>query len=218
MIRVIVSILQNLNRLQSYLCNSKADHTQLEVERKFRITEPEKICLQQKLLGNSFNYIGSALLRDWFLPTANADEMIRVRQEKQDTKNKYILTCKSWVYLTEGKERKETECELSSWSKNLLLWTGRWVKRAQLDSFDKKRKMYGKSLEDREIIVSLDQLDELGEFSGNYVEIEILVPINADVQFARTAILQLAADLLGDNRESIQYSYLDMLKMAKKHS
>jgi hypothetical protein len=47
------------------------------------------------------------------------------------------------------------------------------------------------------------------------MEIELLVPIGQSVQPARARILELASELLGDKRDSIELSYQQMLIASK---
>jgi adenylate cyclase class IV len=186
----------------------------LEVERKFRLTKEESDCLPDKLSTLSFTAAGQVTMTDSFLPTQNAGDMMRVRKELEDEKlARTVLTLKSWVVTADGgKERKETEREITGTLAGLLLVAGRWLKGSELLSFSKHRRLFEGCLSGLEAVVSLDSVDNLGVYSGCYLEVEILVPVGADVTPARQQIAEFVSSLLGEAREPVKLSYMEMLK------
>src|SRR5262249_492789 len=65
--------------------------------------------------------------------------------------------------------------------------------------------------EDRKVTASLDLVEGLGQYSGSYLEVEILVARKGHVEAARTSVEQLVQELLGETRPTAD-SYMEMLK------
>lgn len=188
--------------------------THLEVERKFKISDAEFRALPTRLLAQSFAFAGQVFMTDTFLPVINEGDMMRLRVETMNDRTKQILTRKEWVEADGERERQETEKETSELAAGCLLELGERLAGAPLPSFSKDRDLYSRLAEDEhhKIVVSLDTAEGLGEYSGHYMEIELLVPVGGDVQAARQQIASLACSLLGEEREFVQLSYQDMLK------
>ncbi len=188
--------------------------THLEVERKFRISAEEFRALSARLLSQGFQLTGQVFMTDTFLPVQVEGDMMRIRVETMNDITKTILTRKQWVTVGGERERQETERETNELSAGCLLELGERLAGAPLLSFSKDRDMYSRLAEDEhhQIVVALDTAEGLGDYSGHYMEIELLVPVDGDVQAARQQIATLAASLLGEEREFEQLSYQDMLK------
>lgn len=184
-----------------------------EVERKFRISKEEFQALRARLLTNGFQLTGQVFMTDTFLPVLAEGDMMRIRVETMNDHTKYILTRKKWVNVADGREREEIEEEINDLARGCLLELGERIS-ASLLSFSKDRDLYSRLAADEhhKIVVSLDTAEGLGEYSGHYMEIELLVPAGGDVQSARQQIAQLAATLLGDERENVPLSYQEMLR------
>lgn len=195
--------------------NKHSSH--LEVERKFSISQVEAKSLPHKLNAIGFVHSEDVLMTDSFLPAPDG-EMKRVREEHVGPERRYILTRKHWVEIGGSKERQEAEFELSAFAKTCLLCLGRWLNGSNLLSFSKSRKVYSGRQQAMDVVVSIDHVDGLGTYSGDYLEVEVLVPIGNDVEPARTLILQLAQQLLAEARQPVKQSYLDMLKASYKEA
>lgn len=191
----------------------------MEVERKFRLTEEECSNIPQLLLTRGFSAAGEVIMTDTFLPTAVEGDMARVREECESGKRRTLLTLKTWVATADGgKERKETEREISPLSGKLLLAAGRLAKQSALLFFSKSRNLFAGKLDGCDTVVSIDHVDSLGEYSGRYLEIEIIVPVGAEMDSARERISKLAGELFGETREPVALSYMQMLKRSQKTS
>jgi adenylate cyclase class IV len=188
--------------------------THLEVERKFKISAEEFRALSARLLSKGFQLTGQVFMTDTFLPVQTEGDMMRIRVETMNDITKTILTRKQWVTVGGERERQETERETNDLASGCLLELGERLTGGPLPSFSKDRDMYSRLAEDEhhKIVVALDTAEGLGEYSGHYMEIELLVPVDGDVQAARRQIATLAASLLGEERPFEQLSYQEMLK------
>src|SRR4030095_7504849 len=97
-----------------------------------------------------------------------------------------------------------------------LRFRGRKVNGADLLFFGKRRRHFVGRLDNLDAVVSIDSVEGLGQYSGLYLEVEVLVPLGEDVNPARQVIVSLAADLLGEEREQVKQSYMDMLKLSSQ--
>jgi predicted adenylyl cyclase CyaB len=202
--------LKSLRRVNA----SKVAH--LEVERKFALSNAQahKLPAQISLLG--FQHMGQVIMKDTFLPVLTEGDMMRVRDETTNETTCCILTRKSWVVIDGERERKELEESVDNIARGCLLELGERLNGSPLLSFTKARDFYH-CLSDpqfKNVVVTIDNVEGLGQYSGFYMEIELLVPIGGDVQSARQRINQIATTLLGKESECVQLSYQDMLKRA----
>ena len=186
----------------------------LEVERKFKISAEEFRALSARLLSQGFQLTGQVFMTDTFLPVLTEGDMMRLRVETMNDITKTILTRKKWVVVGGEREREETEKVTNDLAAGCLLELGERLAAGPLPSFSKDRDLYSRLAEDEhhKIVVALDTAEGLGEYSGHYMEIELLVPVDGDVAAARQQITSLAASLLGEERAFEQMSYQDMLK------
>jgi adenylate cyclase class IV len=181
-----------------------------EVERKFSVSADEHAGMPDRLLSLGFRHAGQVYMIDTFLPTDVEGDMCRVREESENDRTRYLLTHKTWVEIDGQRERDEEEEAISRLVKETLLDVGK--RAASLLSFSKERELFTRAEGDRKVTVSLDVVEGLGEYSGTYMEIELLVSRKSDVAAARESIQQLAAELLGEERPLVQLSYMEMLK------
>ena len=201
--------------LVEWLAARSADKAHLEVERKFHLIDDEYRKLPDRLHLHGFNPAREVFMTDTFLPSASEGEMVRLRVEEHAGHTLTLLTLKSWVVTAGGgRERKEAERPIGGLMRFCLLRVGRWLSDVDLLSFSKHRKHFEGSLDGLESVVSLDRVVGLGVYSGFYLEVEIVVPVGADVTAARRQILAFAAVLLGEEREPEKRSYLNMLKLS----
>ena len=191
---------------------SKDKGTNFEVERKYRLVPEELESVRQRLAEMGFTPSKSIEMTDRFLPTKIDGEMLRVRDETIAGKTHTVLTIKEWVIISGGKERSETEGHLSPLSRRFLLFLGRLIRGQALLQFSKLR-LDHESPSRPHVIVALDTVEGLGDNSGHYAEIEVLVPQDGDVESARAQIASLARTLFNEEREPVMQSYMDMLKL-----
>lgn len=195
-----------------WFVRGSSDKSHLEVERKFRLTTQEAELLPEILQSQGFVYAGLARMTDHFLPAAVDGEMLRLRREQIDDEAiKTILTFKQWVPTATGKERRETERLVQPAVGALWFLLGRLANRRALLSFSKRRHLYERDLEGHHCVVSIDEVFGLGEFSGWYLEVELLVPLSENPTAFRDRIYVLAEQLLGQTRPEEKRSYRDML-------
>lgn len=200
--------------LLGVLAGQSKDQTYLEVERKFRLTEQEAERLPDELARLGFAAADAVDMIDTFLPVQQEGNMARLRVEKHKGTTRILLTLKSWVRTPDGgKERKETENQVGRLTTVFLMLAGRRINGADLLSFSKHRRQFAGTLDGRHVVVSIDHVQGLGEYSGSYLEVEILVPLGEDVNPARRQIAKLVACLLGKEREMVKLSYMEMLKL-----
>ncbi|HEY9869715.1 MAG TPA: CYTH domain-containing protein [Candidatus Obscuribacterales bacterium] len=209
--RLLRSSFQFLLRV---LAGQSKDKTCLEVERKFRLTDQEAERLPDELARRGFAAADAVDMTDTFLPVQQEGDMARLRVEKHKGTTRILLTLKSWVKTPDGgKERQETENQVGRLATVFLMLVGRKIKGADLLSFSKHRRHFTGTLDGRQAVVSIDRVQGLGEYSGLYLEVEILVPLGEDVNPARRQIATLVAGLLGEEREMVKLSYMEMLKL-----
>jgi adenylate cyclase class IV len=191
---------------------TSADHGHAEVERKFSCTEEEANLLSDRLETRGFRYAGTVAMNDTFLPAAIPGEMLRVRQEKLDENPaKVLLTFKQWMQTATGKERRETEREVLAAVAVVWLIIGRFVSGTSLLGFGKRRRLYDGQLNGKQCVVAIDKTSGLGRYSGWYVEIEVILPLDGDFPEFERCILDLADQLFTAHRDPLKRSYMDML-------
>jgi adenylate cyclase class IV len=144
--------------------------------------------------------------------------MMRVRDEvTAGSACRSVFTLKSWVHTADGgKERLESESVVSPLVRTMAIIIGRYATGRELLSFSKERTKYEGRLADREIEVALDRVSGLGKFSGYFLEVECVVPINEDPAGVRTEIFKFVETLFGKPREDVKNSYLEMLQLSKQ--
>ena len=198
------------------LAGLSADKGHLEVERKFAISQGESLVLPDRLASCGFVLLDKVFFIDTFLPAPTDGEMVRLRLERSPKGACTMLTHKTWCNTAGGgKERKESERTVSRVASTCLLTVGRWLKGAKLLSFDKHRDLFVGHLGEQQAVVSIDQAEGLGDYSGFYLEVEVLVPLGKDVTVARERIFELAWELLGEARDPVKLSYLQMLELSQ---
>ncbi|HEY9787063.1 MAG TPA: CYTH domain-containing protein [Candidatus Obscuribacterales bacterium] len=189
---------------------SKEPKAHLEVERKFNLSEDEAKGLPDKLSRRGFSASGRLTMTDTFLPTVKDEDMIRIRVESDDNKSQRLLTMKDWLTVAGQRERRENEGEIDLLTSCFLRLVGRLVNGKRLLAFSKTRQMF--LAPERDVVVAVDQVSGLSIYSGCYLEVEVLVPLDGDVEAARVRIRGLVVELLGEEREFVRRSYLDMLR------
>lgn len=192
----------------------------LEVERKFRISNAQASALPEKLLSFGFRLSGETVMKDTFLPTENPSDMLRVREEdtvKADgrVEKRIVLTAKRWKIFDDGsKEREEQEEVIAPLTRDSFIRLGEKIAGGNLLTFTKKRILYDGRLGDFDAVVSIDFSEDLGEYSGYYSEIEVLVASDRNLSDVREQIQAHASRLLGADAEMETKSYMDMLRLA----
>ncbi len=184
-----------------------------EVERKYCLTAEEFANLPRRLSEEmGFESAGQVVQTDTFLPVENRGDIIRVRDERCGDQTDHLLTLKTWVVVNGHRERREQEEHLSRTVRDCLVGVAERLNGRPLPTLTKSRSSYQSEVADKaKIVVTFDQLPDLGKHSGYYLEIEILVGGDDEIEKAKAAIFELAFKLLQDSRESCGMSYKQML-------
>ncbi|HEY9683494.1 MAG TPA: CYTH domain-containing protein [Oculatellaceae cyanobacterium] len=185
-----------------------------EIERKFRLTETEFSEMPERLRAAGFQASKTVVENDTFFPVEKKGDMLRLRDETFDETTTHTLTRKTWVETAGQKERSESEEEISEFIREFMLEVVQRVHSQSLRRLRKERSFYkkeGGALPGEQAIVTLDYLRELGEHSGPYMEIELIVENDSGVQHARDEIQKIATQLLHEERDYVRMSYQDML-------
>jgi adenylate cyclase class IV len=182
-----------------------------EVERKFRLEDSELGAVSERLVQMGFSPGRLIAMTDQFLPVKVKGEMLRIRDEVVGSESWTLLTIKEWVNIAGGRERRETEGQLSAFTRRFLLALGGLLNGGKLMSFSKQRQEHY-SAQLPGVVITLDDVSGLGKHSGRYAEIEVLVPQDGDVESARAQIAQLALTLFDEERAPVEMSYQLMLE------
>ena len=187
--------------------------TNFEVERKYRLKDDELDSFSARLSELGFAPARTIAMTDRFLPVKVSGEMLRVRDETIEAATHTVLTIKEWVEISGGKERRESEGHLTPFTRALMLKLGTLVNFGKaLLQFSKVRQEH-ENPERQHVIVTIDEVYGLGDNSGHYAEIEVLVTQDGNIEAARSQIADLARELFNEEREPVKMSYMDMLKL-----
>ena len=196
---------------------ASAKPNQFEIERKYRLSLAEYNTLQSLLAERGFVHACKYSLTDTFLPAKNKGELIRVRDQKGSDGTSSVLTLKSWVQVAGQREREEREVDpLDRLSRSVLIIFGRRVADQALLSYTKERQEFRANRDGLSVTAALDYTDQLGEFSGYYLEFEVIAHDSNDVERARATISKLVAEFLGSEERPTAPSYKDMLERSKR--
>jgi len=196
---------------------ASAKPNQFEIERKYRLSLAEYNTLQSLLAERGFVHACKYSLTDTFLPAKNKGELIRVRDQKGSDGTSSVLTLKSWVQVAGQREREEREVDpLDRLSRSVLIIFGRRVAGQALLSYTKERQEFCANRDGLSVTAALDYTDQLGEFSGYYLEFEVIAHDANDVERARATISKLVAEFLGSEERPTAPSYKDMLERSKR--
>lgn len=210
-------VLKTLQAFFAWFVQSKAKKGHLEVERKFPINEQEAESLPMKLRELGFKPDGSLHMADTFIPPREAGEMMRVRDERSSGGVKTVFTLKSWVDTADGgRERKESETVVGPLLRTIVVMLARKASSQELLTFSKDRALFSGKSDGKDVVVSVDRVSGLGQFSGNYCEVECLVPVGDNPSSAQSCIYDLVEKIFGSSKPDEKRSYLDMLKISKQ--
>ncbi len=193
-----------------------AEPAHFEVERKFQLQQQEVAAIVDRLREQGFSPAGVVMMTDTFLPPPGKGEMLRVRDEKTLGVWRTLFTRKSWVNTPDGgRERRECEREVTPLLRAVVLLFARMIC-GDLPSFTKERRLYEGTVGEHEVVISVDQVSGLGRYSGNYLEVEVIVPLGNDTASARDKIYSVAARIFGSDRDDVRQSYQEMLSLYRQ--
>lgn len=196
---------------------SRSSSPKFEVERKYRLREGELDKIAASLAQIGFQREGTAVLTDTFLPAQAPYDLMRVRDETRGKSTSSVLTAKRWEELDGERERRESESSLDELTRSCLLLLGNELSRSELLSYSKKRTTFTGKRSGFAVTVALDEAEGLGEFSGTYLEVEIIAKRDRDLSSARQEVERFAVELLGAERE-VAPSYGEMLRRSRSVS
>lgn len=189
----------------------------MEVERKFSISAEEAQMLPGRLQERSFKSAGTVIMTDTFLPPRRKGEMLRIRDEVTSDSARSVFTLKGWVHTADGgKERRESEAEVSSFTRTLAIVLGRFAGGKQLLSFSKERAHFEGKLDNRDFVACVDRVSGIGKYSGYYLEIESIVQMGEDPEQTRKEIFNFVENLFGTPRDNVKHSYMEMLELSRQ--
>ncbi|MBZ0185141.1 MAG: CYTH domain-containing protein [Candidatus Obscuribacterales bacterium] len=208
-------LLRLLKRLS--LSKTKEVSFQFEVERKYRLSEKEMSDLPERLLAAGFGRATEVEITDTFIPAEVESDMIRIRDIVDRDGKSTVLTMKTWVEVEGGREREERESEpFDELTRSCFLALGRRLAGCDLLSFFKRRTEYRRREGRLLVTVALDQVEGLGEFSGPYLEVEVIANRQEIVVEARSLIEAVVRELLADASREAAPSYMEMLRLFSK--
>jgi len=182
-----------------------------EVERKYRLSKAEYEQLPKTLKELGFSHEKEVVEHDTFLPVEKKGDMLRIRDEKEGSTTTHILTRKTWIEANGERERSEREEEISAFLRDTILDVVERAAQNPLRKLSKKRAFFTSVSEGHAVTATLDYVEEIGQYSGPYMEIEFLLDSTDDLPIFRNRIKALAQTLLQDEREYVKTSYQEML-------
>jgi len=193
-----------------------------EIEVKYVIHEEKVDDIFDVLLSQGFVHKATYDLVDRWLPPKEAKESLRVREQTQGNTTKYFFSSKKTnEKLGRIKNKCEAESEIDEFIKDALIGIALRV-RSPLPEVRKRRYSWQGRLGSRDYTVVIDEVFDLGRFSGFYFECETLVPFEVSDPKAKDAVERLALRILraaykAEKRLKYKYANLSYRKMAKIH-
>lgn len=189
----------------------------LEIERKYRLANQQKAKIESYLQANGFKPASKYKLTDTLLPVTSDGHNLRLRvQTSEDNeKESCLLTFKEMIESGNGKvERLEQEEEIGPVAKHALLYLAKQVCESPL-SYTKQRSEYKGQFKGSTISIVFDQVDDLGRFSGLYMEVEVMV---SSIDLAKSAnnLLDSFVQQLPDC-DSLELELLSFRQMVQLH-
>jgi adenylate cyclase class IV len=199
----------------------------LETEKGYRISKSEYHLLRHLLPKIGFAFQKKSIITDFVVPTRGATtRRLRVERIKKSADGKTGLNCirtfKSHpIKGEEGRHvRKEQEKKVSP-SQALAFIIGEIEELgAAIPYYTKKRWHFQGMYKGYQMTIALDHAVGLGRFSGRYMEIETILPVDASrkqVKRALKAIEKLSFHLVAEYRPS-KISYRKMLMATWTHT
>jgi adenylate cyclase class IV len=207
-------VLRTARQIVLLIAQTTEDRGHLEIERKYSLLKVSLASIIDHLKDERFYFAGSLKTTDWFIPSPLKGEMMRLRRESKDGVDTFVLTIKKWIgTVDDGRERHEIEKAIKPKTFFALLLLGKFVTAFRLPTFKKNRDLYTGELEGKRATVAIDEAMGLGEFSGPYMEIEVLAPKNSPSKTIQAAIARLVARIAPEADE-VKRSYQEMLELA----
>lgn len=193
-----------------------------EIEAKYAIQGKKVKDIFDVLMDLGFRHKATYDLVDMWLPPKEEKESLRIREQIQGTSRKYLLSSKKTNAKDEGiKNKCEAESRIDEFTRQVLIGLALRM-RSALPVVRKTRYSWQGRIGSRDYTIAIDEVFDLGRFSGFYLEVETLVPFNTidpeamdDVKHTALKILNSAYE--GEKNLKFSYAKLSYRKMAKIH-
>lgn len=191
-----------------------------EIEVKYAIHGKKVNDIFDALMDLGFRHKATYDLVDMWLPPKEEKESLRVREQIQGGVRKYFLSSKK-THVKDGgiKNKCEAESRIDEFTRQVLIGLALRM-RSTLPVVRKTRYTWKGKVGGREYTVAIDEVVDLGRFSGFYFEVETLVPLNTNDPKAMDDVKRMAAKILeaayaGEKNLQFRYEKLSYRKMAR---
>ncbi len=192
----------------------------LETEKGYGISKAESRLLRRELQAMGFAFLKKSLITDFVIPTrGETTRRMRIENIKKaadGAKGIYCIRCfkNHPIKGKRGKHvRMEDEKNVKPRKALTFILTMIGELGAPIPYYSKKRRLYRGVYEGYEMTISLDHAKGIGKFSGYYMEIETILPLDSKEEKVAEVIAiieKLARVLLGERRKA-KISYRKML-------
>jgi CHAD domain-containing protein/adenylate cyclase class IV len=171
----------------------------LELEHKFRLVN--WLDIEAKLKALHFRVGGPILQTDHYLEVLSANTYLRLRREVIGNQVRYLLCHKD-----QGPEgtRRAVEEPISAFAYEALL-----ARSGSCPTLHKQHQRWGGFFEQVPFVISVDRIEGIGEYSGEYLELEVMVPDPTLLSTAQSSLERFSEHLGLTVR--IEQSYVAML-------
>jgi adenylate cyclase class IV len=191
-----------------------------EIEVKYSIHGTKVNDIFDTLMDLGFRHKATYDLVDMWLPPKEKGESLRVREQIDGTSRKYLLSSKkSNEKDGEIKNKCEAESQIDDFIREVVIGLALRI-RDSLPVVRKTRYHWQGRIGARDYTVAIDEVLDLGRFSGFYLEVETLVPADKADPAAKDDVKRIALQILETAykaEENLTFSYvkLSYKKMAK---
>lgn len=192
-----------------------------EIEVKYVVHQKKVNDIFDTLVNMGFRHKSTCELVDMWLSPKRKGESLRIRKQTQDKSVKYLLSRKKTTEKDgEVKNKCEAESKISASKYRTLSASAKRVS-GQLLKVCKTRYTFEGRIGKRRYTVAVDEVVDLGHFSGFYFEVETLVPFKVVDRKAMPDVKRTALQILNDAYEGeklrFQKQKLSYRKMARLH-
>lgn len=197
---------------------NKFNGAHFETEQGFKISKREYKALKLRLPELGFAFSKRAKITDFVIPTRGKVTR-RMRIEKIGSGDEAVTRCIRGFknHPVKGKKGKHVRLEdeklVKSGAALTFILDAMSRLKAPVPYYTKKRLHFQGKYEDLDFVITLDRAEGTGRYSGRYIEIETLLPLDStkdDIKNALNVIATLAELLLGEKRKP-KISYRKML-------
>jgi len=189
------------------------DQKVIEVERKYKLGADKFADLLAGL--ESTYYFGDRAelaQHDFYLPARSESEYLRLRVETKNGEVRYYLICQADLNAGNGGEKSQITSEIDALVFESLRDMAARLSTEKLPEIKKERHLFHGERDGWLMRVCLDKLEECGEYSGHYLELETLCSTASEVPGAVDVVTGLAREIVGDDGKPLELSYLDMYR------